>query len=194
MSILYQATTCPGLQASQYTTDLALCLLGTRHDWASTNCARQIQQSLGGYRQVHQVDPSQVGYLPKGRQSTRLPEWTHASQRATPSHHHKLEFQLQQPSVLGILQEQRDRRPVRLSCPPACKRPSWARQQDGTQRPQEAIARHSCWLKNRTSPLCATHVTPRFVARHAGQSELLIDNGKSAREPMCLFYKIVTTR
>jgi ribonuclease HI len=65
-----QATTRPGLQASHYTTNLAFRLLGARHDWASPNCARRIQQSLGGYRQVHQVDRSQAGYLSKGQQGT----------------------------------------------------------------------------------------------------------------------------
>jgi hypothetical protein len=29
--------------------------------------------SLGGRRQVHQVDRSQVDHMPQGRQSTRLP-------------------------------------------------------------------------------------------------------------------------
>jgi ribonuclease HI len=63
---LHQAITCPSLQDSHHTTNLALCLLGTRHDWASTNCAKTIQHSLGGHRQVHQVDRSQAGHLPKG--------------------------------------------------------------------------------------------------------------------------------
>jgi hypothetical protein len=35
-----------------------------------------------------------------------------------------------------------------------------------------------CWCENRTSPLRATHVTPQSVARHASQSDLLIDSGK----------------
>jgi hypothetical protein len=35
MSILRQAATRLGLQASHHTTDLTLCLLGARHDWAS---------------------------------------------------------------------------------------------------------------------------------------------------------------
>jgi hypothetical protein len=34
--ILRQATAHPGLQASYYTTNLALRLLGARHDWASS--------------------------------------------------------------------------------------------------------------------------------------------------------------
>jgi hypothetical protein len=41
--ILRQATTRPGLQASHHTTNLALRLLGARHDWASPNCARWIE-------------------------------------------------------------------------------------------------------------------------------------------------------
>jgi hypothetical protein len=32
-----------GLQASHHTTNLAFLLLGTRHDWASSDCARRIQ-------------------------------------------------------------------------------------------------------------------------------------------------------
>jgi hypothetical protein len=63
---LHQAITCPSLQVSHHTTNLAICLLGARHDWASTNCAKTIQHSLGGHRQVHQVDRSQAGHLPKG--------------------------------------------------------------------------------------------------------------------------------
>jgi hypothetical protein len=51
--ILRQATTCPGLQASHHTANLALRLLGAQHDWTSPDCARWIQQSLGGHRQVH---------------------------------------------------------------------------------------------------------------------------------------------
>jgi hypothetical protein len=46
-----------------------------------------------------------------------------------------------------------------------------------------------CLRENRTSPSCVTHVTPRSVARHASQSDLLFDNGKylgSARELMGL--------
>jgi hypothetical protein len=61
-----------GLQAGHHTTNLALLLQGARHDWASSDCARRIQQSLGGHRQVHQVDRSQGGYMPQGRQSIRL--------------------------------------------------------------------------------------------------------------------------
>jgi hypothetical protein len=64
--VLHQETTRPGLQTSHYTTNLAFRLLGARHDWAFANCARRIQKSLGSYRQVHQVDRSQVGHLPKG--------------------------------------------------------------------------------------------------------------------------------
>jgi hypothetical protein len=48
------------------TTNLALRLLGARHDWATPNCARWIQQSTGGHRQVHQVDRGQAGYMPQG--------------------------------------------------------------------------------------------------------------------------------
>jgi hypothetical protein len=40
VSILHQATTCPGLKASHHTTNLALRLLGALHDWASPDCAR----------------------------------------------------------------------------------------------------------------------------------------------------------
>jgi hypothetical protein len=60
----------PRLQASQYTTNLAFRVLGARHDWASSDCARRIQQSSGGHQQVHQVDQSQPGHLPQGRQIT----------------------------------------------------------------------------------------------------------------------------
>jgi ribonuclease HI len=70
--VLRQATTRLGLQASHHTTNLAFSLLGARHDWASPDYARRIQQSSGGHQQVHQVDRSQAGHLPKGRQSTRL--------------------------------------------------------------------------------------------------------------------------
>jgi hypothetical protein len=35
-----------------------------------------------------------------------------------------------------------------------------------------------CWCENRMSPLCASHVTPRSVARRASQSNLLVDNVK----------------
>jgi hypothetical protein len=38
--------------------NLALRLLGARHDWASSDCAKRIQQGLGGHRQVHQEDRS----------------------------------------------------------------------------------------------------------------------------------------
>jgi hypothetical protein len=41
--VLRQATTRSGLQASHHTTNLAFRLLGARHDWASSNCARRIQ-------------------------------------------------------------------------------------------------------------------------------------------------------
>jgi hypothetical protein len=47
----------------------------------------------------------------------------------------------------------------------------------------------ACWRENRTSPPRTTHVTLRFVVRRANQSDLLIDNGKSARELMCLWIK-----
>jgi ribonuclease HI len=46
--------------------NLAFRLLGARHDWASPDCARWIQQSLGGHRQVHQVDRGQAGHMPQG--------------------------------------------------------------------------------------------------------------------------------
>jgi transposase InsO family protein len=46
-------------------TNLAFRLLGARHDWASANYARRIQQIIGGHRQVHQVDRSQATHLPK---------------------------------------------------------------------------------------------------------------------------------
>jgi hypothetical protein len=59
------SNTRPNLQASHYTTNLAFRLLGARHDWASPNCARRIQQSSGGHRQVHQVDQSQADHFPK---------------------------------------------------------------------------------------------------------------------------------
>jgi hypothetical protein len=65
--ILRQATARPGLQASHHTTNLALRLLGARHDWASSDCARRIQQSLGGHRQIPQVDRSQAGHMSQGR-------------------------------------------------------------------------------------------------------------------------------
>jgi hypothetical protein len=52
--ILCQATTRPGQQASHHTSNQAFRLLGARHDWASSNYARRIQQSFGGHRQVHQ--------------------------------------------------------------------------------------------------------------------------------------------
>jgi ribonuclease HI len=64
--ILLQAATCPSLQASHHTANLAFCLLGARHDWATPNCARWIQQSTGGHGQVHQVDRGQAGYIPQG--------------------------------------------------------------------------------------------------------------------------------
>jgi transposase InsO family protein len=51
MPVLRQAATRPSLQASHHTTKLALCLLGARHDWATANCARWFQQSIGGHRQ-----------------------------------------------------------------------------------------------------------------------------------------------
>jgi hypothetical protein len=63
--VLCQAIARPGLQASHYTTNLAFRLLGARHDWAYPDCARRIQQSLGGHRQVHQVDRSQAVTCPK---------------------------------------------------------------------------------------------------------------------------------
>jgi hypothetical protein len=43
VSILRQATTRPGLQASHHTANLAFRLLGTQHDWASPDYARWIQ-------------------------------------------------------------------------------------------------------------------------------------------------------
>jgi hypothetical protein len=46
--VLRQATTHLGLQASHHTTNLAFRLLGARHDWAPSKCARRIQQSSGG--------------------------------------------------------------------------------------------------------------------------------------------------
>jgi hypothetical protein len=55
-----------GLQASHHTANLAFRLLGARHDWATSNCARRIQQSTGGHRQVHQVDRGQASYMPHG--------------------------------------------------------------------------------------------------------------------------------
>jgi hypothetical protein len=64
--VLRQATTCPGQQTSHHTTNLAFRLLGARHDWASSNFARRIQQSSGGHRQVHHVDRSQAGHLSQG--------------------------------------------------------------------------------------------------------------------------------
>jgi hypothetical protein len=70
--ILRQATTRLDLQASHHTTNLAFRLLGARHDWASSNCNRRIQQSFGGHRQVHQVDRSQAGHLSQGRHGTLL--------------------------------------------------------------------------------------------------------------------------
>jgi ribonuclease HI len=60
------AATCPTLQASHHTANLAFRLLGARHDWATTNCARWIQQNIGGHRQVHQVDRGRAGYMPQG--------------------------------------------------------------------------------------------------------------------------------
>jgi hypothetical protein len=50
---------------SHHTANLAFHLLGARHDWATPNCARWIQQSTGGHRQVHQVDQGQAGYMPQ---------------------------------------------------------------------------------------------------------------------------------
>jgi hypothetical protein len=47
MLVLREATAHPGLQASHYTTNLAFRLLGARHDWASPDCAKRIQQSPG---------------------------------------------------------------------------------------------------------------------------------------------------
>jgi hypothetical protein len=64
--VLRQAATRPILQASHHTANLALRLLGARHDWSTTNCARWIQQSIGGHRQVHQVDRGQAGHMPQG--------------------------------------------------------------------------------------------------------------------------------
>jgi hypothetical protein len=54
--VLRQATARPGLQASHYTTNPTFRLQGARHDWASPDCAKRIKHSLGGHRQVHQVD------------------------------------------------------------------------------------------------------------------------------------------
>jgi hypothetical protein len=90
MLVIHQATTRPGLQASHYTTSLVFRLLRAQHDWASPDCARRVQQSPGGYRQVNQVDQSQAGHLPKGRQGTRLLGRARASLRTTPPHHHRL--------------------------------------------------------------------------------------------------------
>jgi hypothetical protein len=56
----------PSLQASHHTANLAFLLLGARHDWVTANCARWIQQSIGGHRQVHQVDQGQAGHMPQG--------------------------------------------------------------------------------------------------------------------------------
>jgi hypothetical protein len=64
--IFRQATTRLGLQASHHTANLAFHLLGARHDWATSNCAGWIQPSIGGHRQVHQVDRGQAGYIPQG--------------------------------------------------------------------------------------------------------------------------------
>jgi hypothetical protein len=47
--VLRQAIACLGLQASHHTTNLAFRLLGARHDWASSDCARRIQQSSSGH-------------------------------------------------------------------------------------------------------------------------------------------------
>jgi hypothetical protein len=66
LPILRQATTHPNLQASHHTTNLAFRLLGARHDWATSNCAGWIQQSIGGHRQVHQMNRGQAGYMPQG--------------------------------------------------------------------------------------------------------------------------------
>jgi hypothetical protein len=44
--ILRQAAARPSLQASHHTANQAFHLLGARHDWATTNCARWIQQSI----------------------------------------------------------------------------------------------------------------------------------------------------
>jgi hypothetical protein len=55
--------------------------------------------------------------------------------------HHKPGLQLQQSSVLGVLQEQRDRRPVCLSRPSTGQWTSRACQRDGTRRSEEATAR-----------------------------------------------------
>jgi hypothetical protein len=60
--------------------------------------------------------------------------------RTTPSHHHRPGLQLQQSPILGVLREQRDRRPVHLSRPSTSQRTSRVRQQDGTRRSQEATA------------------------------------------------------
>jgi hypothetical protein len=56
----------PAYQASHHTANLASRLLGGRHDWATSNCARWIQPSIGGHRQVHQADRGQAGYMPQG--------------------------------------------------------------------------------------------------------------------------------
>jgi hypothetical protein len=104
---------------------------------------RGFNRVLVAINKFTKVDRSQSSYLPRGWQSTRLLRWTCAPLRATPSHHHRLGFQLQQPSVLEILREQRDRRLVHLSRPPSRQQSSGACQWDGTRRPQEAIARRS---------------------------------------------------
>jgi hypothetical protein len=75
------------------------------------------------------------------RQSTRLLGRTRASPRATSSHHHRPGLQFQQSPVLGVLREQRGRRPICLSRPSSGQWTSRARQWDGTRRSQEATAR-----------------------------------------------------
>jgi hypothetical protein len=71
--VLRQVAARPSLQSSHHTANLAFRLLGAQHDWATANCARWIQQSIGGHRQVHQVNRGQAGHMPQGRQRTRLP-------------------------------------------------------------------------------------------------------------------------
>jgi hypothetical protein len=61
--------------------------------------------------------------------------------QTTPLHHHRPGLQPQQSPVLGVLREQRDRRPICLSCPPSGQRTSRARQWDGARRSQEAATR-----------------------------------------------------
>jgi hypothetical protein len=56
-------------------------------------------------------------------------------------HHIITDLQLQQPLVLGVLREQWDQRPIRLSSPSMSQWTSRACQPDGTRRSQEATTR-----------------------------------------------------